>query len=344
MNEPKIIAIANQKGGVGKTTTTANLAYALAKMGRDVLLIDYDSQASLTNYLNIGLDDDEEYYGVYDMMLRCLRYVSPEEDPVLAAIDPSTEEGFTQLCEMCIHKPTYLGREMRVGEDGKKRVVDVELPFGFDLLPSHLLLSDYELEVTQPQYANTGISALRLYQVIQRILKWHPYDYVLIDSNPSLGVMTMNVVCAATTGVLIPTNLDLLSTRGVASLVDRIGTIQETMLNLQYPVIHMGVIGILLNLYSDRRKVDTTIQENLNRFYPFKIFTETIPESVDAKRAVLAGLIYSQAHKKAAQQYLAVAKELEATLEDMKKQGQQIRYLRREDEVSPVPLEETENG
>ena len=67
----KVIAVINQKGGVGKTTTTANLAYAFSQMGRDVLVIDYDSQASLTNYLNVGLsEEDSNYYGVYEMLIK----------------------------------------------------------------------------------------------------------------------------------------------------------------------------------------------------------------------------------------------------------------------------------
>ncbi len=342
MSRTKVIAIANQKGGVGKTTTTANLGYALSNMGRDVLLIDYDSQASLTNYLNIGLDDEETYYGIYDLMLCALRPVDPEFDESLAAIDYKNDNDFARLCEMCIHRPTYLARELQT-VDGKRKVVDVEREFGFDLLPSHLYLSDYSLEVSQPKYANDSVGGLRLYNVIQRILKWHEYDYVLIDCNPSLEIMTMNAIIASTSGILIPTNLDLLSTRGVTNLVDRIGDVQELMNGINPPIVHMGVIGILLNLYSERRRVDTTIENNLNMFYPFKIFREKIPESVDAKRAVLGGLIYSQIHKKAKTQYEAVARELEETLGQMEKEGQKIQYLERKMNVVEQPEDTQDN-
>ncbi len=328
MSKTKVITISNQKGGVGKTTTVANLAYALTQMGNDVLCIDFDSQASLTNYLNVGLEDDKSYFGVYEMMLLSLRKVTRSEYPELAAYNAliETEEGFAKLCEVCIHRPTYLAREVQT-IDGKRRVVDVEREFGFDLLPSHLFLADYSLELSRSASSRGGAGALRLYYVVQRIINWHEYDYILIDTNPSLEIMTMNAICAATDGVLVPTNLDLLSTRGVGNLVNKIGEIQELLLHMPEPIIHMGVIGILLNLYSERRKVDTTIQSNLNTFYPFRILQQTIPESVDAKRAVLGGLIYSQVHKKAAAQYLAVAEELEATLALMKQEGQKIQYL-----------------
>lgn len=320
----RVIAVSNQKGGVGKTTTTANLAFALAKEGRDVLLIDFDSQASLTNYLNVGLDE-EEYFGTYEMMLRAL--TDDTGYPELDELDLRTEEGWAKLFEMCICRPKYADRRVVIKENGKRAFEDYDVEFGVDLLASHLMLSDYELLLNRPEYTKNKVSGLRLYSVIQKLIRWHPYDYIFIDTNPSLGVMSMNAIAAATSGTLIPTNLDLMSTRGVAALVDRISDVQEQMLSMPQPIVHMGVIGILLNLYSDRRKVDTTIQNDINRFYPFKIFKETIPESSDAKKAVLAGLIYSQFNKKAAAQYAAVARELEEQLTCMETEGQRIRRI-----------------
>ena len=321
----KVIAVTNQKGGVGKTTTTANLAYALTKKGSDVLLIDFDSQASLTNYLNVGIgEEEEEYYGIYEMMLSGYRQIEPDEDPVLAAIDPDTEEGFAQLCRLCICRPTYLTKTITT-EGGVKKVVDVPVEFGFDLLPSHLNLADFELEISSLRGKEAAPNGFRLYNLVQRILRWHPYDYVLIDCNPSLGVMAMNAITAAVDGVLVPTNLDLMSTRGVTNLINKVVDVQEMLLKVSGgQVQHMGIIGIVLNLYAERRSVDKTIQHDLSRFYPFKIFSATIPESVNAKKALFAGVLYSQLYKKAEQAYDALAAEVEERMAEMSAAGQVI--------------------
>lgn len=317
----KVIAVTNQKGGVGKTTTTANVAYALAQKGYDVLCVDFDSQASLTNYLNVGLGETERYYGIYEMMISQLRPDDIEEAPELEGLS------FAHLCEKCICRPTYLIREMTT-VDGIKKVVDVPKEFGFDLLPSHLNLSDYELEISNLRDRERAGNAFRLYNVIQKIIECHEYDFILIDCNPSLGIMAINAITAATDGVLIPTNLDLMSTRGVRSLINKIADVQQALLDAtDGGVCHMGVIGVVLNLYAERRTVDKTIQNDLTRFYPFKIFDTCIPESVNAKKAVFAGVLYSQMYKKAEKAYLDLTDEIIKKMDEMQKEGQVIQRL-----------------
>ena len=311
MSKTKVIAVINQKGGVGKTTTVANLGYVLGKMGRDVLLIDFDSQASLTNYFNVGLTDSN-YYGIYEMMLKELRTVSYEEDPYLASLS------FEKMCEDFIIRPTYLTAVTKT-EGGAKVFAEEQVEFGISLLPSCLMLSDYELEVSRKRNAN----GYHLYNIIQDIIKWHEYDYILIDCNPSLGILTMNAITAATDGVLIPTNLDVMSTRGVVNLINRVVTVQETLRDMT-DIKHMGVVGIVLNLYADRRTVDQTIRQDMERFYPFRIFSSWIPESVNAKKAALTGVTYAQMYKKAESAYFGLALEVEQRLEEMQREGQRI--------------------
>lgn len=333
MAKTKVISIINQKGGVGKTTTTANLAYALANRGKDVLVIDFDSQASLTSYLNVGLEVNSEeihYYGTYEVMLKDFREIDEDEDPVLA------EMSMDELLDKAICRPTWKKKAMQV-IDGKKHAVFVQEPFGFDLLPAHLNLSDYELEISMNKY---GQNPFRLYNVVQKIINKHEYDYIIIDCNPSLGIMAMNAITAAVNGVIIPTNLDLMSTRGVKNLIDKIVDVQELL--LRHEIKHMGVIGVLLNLYADRRNIDKTIQKDLGRFYPFKIFESTIPESVNAKKALLAGVIYSQMYTKAADAYANLAEELENQIADMEEKGQVIQRITGNINISELEEESNE--
>ena len=315
----KTIAIINQKGGVGKTTTTANLAYAFSKQGKKVLAIDYDSQASLTNCLNVGLRENETYYGIYEMMEWNLRKILPEEDEFLSSCT------FEELCNKCICQPTYIGRETQLNEKNLRRVVDVEKKFGFDLLPSHIALADYELEVTRSTRNDTGF---KLYNVIQQIKAVIDYDYILIDCPPSLGIMSMNAIAAATDGILIPTNLDLMSTRGVENLIEKIAEVQEMLLEIKgRKIVHMGIIGVVLNLYSERRTIDKTVENNLEKFYPIVTFKSQIPESAKAKTAVYSGLLFSHVLPKADAAYTSLAEEIEKRIEEMEKQGQQILRL-----------------
>ena len=314
----KTFAIINQKGGVGKTTTTANLAYAFAQKGKKVLAIDFDSQASLTNCLNVGLKENETYYGVYEMMLSNLRRISINEDEFLATCT------FEELCNKCICRPTYTGRETKLIKN-LKRVVDVEKEFGYDLLPSHIALADYELELTRSNRKDDGF---RLYNVIQHIKAIRDYDYVLIDCPPSLGIMSMNAIAAATDGIIIPTNLDLMSTRGVENLIEKIADVQQMLLsNSSRSIVHMGIVGVVLNLYSERRTIDKTVENNLEKFYPIVTFKSQIPESAKAKSAVYSGLLFSHVFPKAEQAYLDLADEIEKRIEQMTNEGQKIVHL-----------------
>jgi len=310
----KVVAVVNQKGGVGKTTTTANLGYVLAKKGKKVLLIDWDSQASLTGYFNVGFND-EDYLSNYEIVVKELRGIDPEYDEHLG------NTPIRDLIKEAIVRPTYEGGGVKT-VDGKRQYVPEEVEFGIDLFPTKLELSDYELELADDPSGKRGF---HLDNIIKMIQEMFDYDYILIDCNPSLGFLTMNAMIAATDGILIPTNLDILSIRGVKNLIDRLCDIQELL--LQKGVVHMGVIGIVLNLYADRRSVDKTIQDDMNRFYPFKIFRTTIPESVNAKKAVLTGVTYSQMYKKAEDAYGALADEFEERLAEMQDEGQQIQTV-----------------
>lgn len=334
MADAKVISVINQKGGVGKTTTTANLAYALSKMGKKVLAIDFDQQASLTYYLNYGLDG-EYYYSIHELLVKIFRQISPEADSHLA------NTSLRDLIDEIIIRPTYMTREMVI-ENGSKKVVNVQKEFGFDLLPSSLGLADFELELSQSRDFNK--KAYYLDALIGEITDCREYDYILIDCNPSLGVLAMNAIVAGLDGILIPTNLDLMSTRGIMSLLGKVADIQEALYKATNGnVFHKGVVGIVMNLYSDKRVVDKKLSNDIDCFYPLYVFKAAIPDSANAKRAVLEGVIYSMKYAKAEKAYADLAVEFIKRMEKMENDDSHIIYSF-DPEMKKVVVEDLDTG
>lgn len=328
----QVITILNSKGGVGKTSTAMNLAWVLGQKGYKVLAIDFDYQTNLTNSLNVGLRENEEYMGTYEFMLHELRPISAEDDEFLANCS------FEELLNACICRPTYTKRVSKI-IDGKKQVIDEQVEFGFDLMPSHIMLADYELELTQNK---SGADGFRLKKALEKLVKYRDYDFILIDCSPSLGILNLNAISAPCVyefkdektgqirgiegGILIPTNLDLLSTRGVENLIEKIAEVQELLLNMNPQQKMLGIIGINLSLYRERRQIDAKIKNNLEMFYPLQIIGE-IPETVDAKKAIYSGTLLVLINNKAKDAFNALADNIIKRLKEMDKVGPQIIHL-----------------
>ncbi len=228
MKQTQIIAIANQKGGVGKTTTTLNLGTSLARHGKKVLLVDLDSQSNLT---------------------MCMGYQNTDE------IKTTIANVFSEFIE---DKITLTKEEV---------ILKVE---GCDLIPSSI-----ELAGIEPSLVN-ALSREKLLKYFLLQFK-NDYDYILIDCMPSLGMLTINALVAATS-VLIPVQAHYLSAKGLEMLIRTISRIKKHI----NPELTFK--GILMTMHNERFKFSKAILESLESAYGdnIKIFENKIPQSIRA--------------------------------------------------------------
>lgn len=225
----RIIAMCNQKGGVGKTTTTINLGAALAELGRRVLLVDFDPQGALS--VGLGVNPHELDRTVYNLLMD--RGVDAED--ILL----------------------------------KTNVV------GMDLLPSNIDLSAAEVqlvgEVAREQVLARGLEPIAA-----------DYDYVLIDCQPSLGLLTVNALTAAH-GVIIPLECEFFALRGVALLMDTITKVQER-LNPQ-----LELDGILATMFDSRTTHGREVLARVVEAFEDRVFHTVINRTVRFPETTVVG-------------------------------------------------------
>jgi len=255
-----IIAMTNQKGGVGKTTTTINLGAALAEAGRKVLMVDMDPQGSLSIGLGVNPDDLGGKRTVYDMLMDSSSV--PASDVVM-----------------------------------KTSVA------GLDLLPANIQLSAAELRLAGEVAREYALD--RAFESVRAL-----YDYILIDCQPSLGLLTVNALTAAD-GVVIPMECEFFALRGVEMLRETITKVQERLNN------RLTIDGVLPTMV-DARTLHTreTIQAVLDAFGD-SVFHTTISRTVKFPETTKAGVsIIEQApNSSGAQNYRNLAWELVSRLE-----------------------------
>jgi chromosome partitioning protein len=224
----RIIAVCNQKGGVGKTTTTINMSAALAEYGRKVLLVDFDPQGALAVGLGInplGLDRT-----VLDLLL-----------------------GEAQIDDV---------------------LLKTSVP-GLDLLPSNIDLSGAELAL-----ANEVAREQTLGRVLQAAEA--DYDFIIIDCQPSLGLLTVNALTAAHS-VLIPLQCEYFALRGVGLLSDIIAKVRAR-LNPR-----LEIEGIVGTMYDARTTHSREVLERIEQAFGAKVFRTTIGRTVKFPDATVAG-------------------------------------------------------
>jgi chromosome partitioning protein len=247
----KVYAITNQKGGVGKTTTSVNLAASLAATKRKILLIDLDPQGNAT--MGCGIDKNSLEFSVYDVLVAS----RPIADTVVAAPD-------------C----------------------------GFMVLPANQDLTAAEVELL-----NEIGREFRLREAVTSIMD--DYDYVLIDCPPSLNMLTVNALAAAS-GVVIPMQCEYYALEGLSALINTINRVKQ-LINPE-----LKIEGILRTMYDGRNSLTNQVTEELRRHFADKLYSTVIPRNVRLAEAPSHGLpvLFYDKQSKGSLAYLALAGEI----------------------------------
>ena len=276
MNGATIIALSNQKGGVTKTTTCANLGIGLAMQGKKVLVVDIDPQASLT--ISLG-------------------YPQPDTLPVT----------ITDLMKKVIlDKPISPGEGILHQKEG------------VDLLPASIELAGLEASMVNVMSRETILR-----QVLNEIGK--PYDFILLDCMPSLGMLTINALAVADS-VLIPVQAQYLSAKGLEQLLQTIAKVRRQI----NP--NLRIEGILLTMVDSRTNNARDISNLIRETYggKIKVFGTDIPLSVRAAEISAEGKsIFAHDPKgKVAAAYKELTQEVLANAKQRQRQKHQSDLLR----------------
>jgi chromosome partitioning protein len=225
----RVMAMCNQKGGVGKTTTTINLGAALAEYGRKVLLLDFDPQGSLS--VGLGMNPHEMDLTIYNLLMQ---------------------------------------RDVTVHDV----IVPSGVP-GMDLLPSNIDLSAAEVQL---------VHEVAREQTLQRVLApaLANYDVVLIDCQPSLGLLTVNALTAAD-GVIVPLECEYFALRGVALLKTTIDKVRERL----NPKLEID--GLLGTMFDGRTLHSREVMDRLVNAWGDKVFHTVIRRTVKFSDSTVAG-------------------------------------------------------
>jgi chromosome partitioning protein len=225
----RIIAMANQKGGVGKTTTTINLGAALAEYGRRVLLVDFDPQGALS--VGLGVNPHNLDVSIYNLLM---------QDDI--SID--------------------------------------EVMIKTDVAGLHLLPANIDLSAAEIQLVTEVAREMALTRILRPVRK--EYDYILIDCQPSLGLLAINALTVAH-GVMIPLECEFFSLRGVALLLDTIDKVRER-LNFD-----LELEGILATMYDSRTTHCRQVLQRVVEAFGDKVYQTVITKTVKFPESTVAG-------------------------------------------------------